>query len=212
MIDGARGLFTADMAANLLAAFLLVLALLPYAEPPSADPSPAVAMTVVSERAFVDALHRRAAEGPSSGRSVDIRHARDMSASCGEASDREARILLVLDPELLPALARSACPGFRGARLLIVPAPLKGPDGDWSQAVRRLFTAPLAPEEFRRALLALLQGGNGTDAADRSRPQGALEILRRRWAEIRPWMDFITAGVMLALFFRIRNVHARGAS
>ncbi len=212
MIDDARGLFTADMAANLLAAFLLVLALLPYAEPPAADPSPAAAVTVLSERAFVDALHGRASAGADSGRYFDIRDTRDLAAACREPSERAPTVLPVLDPAILPVIARSNCPQVRAAKVLIVPAPLKGLDGDWSPAMRRLFAAPLAPEEFRRALLSLLRGGDGDTVTETSRSATMLETLRRLWTEIRPWTDFAVGALLLVVLFRIRNSRTEGAS
>ncbi len=212
MIGDARGLFAADMAANLLAAFLLVLALLPYAEPPSFDARPAGPLKVASGSAFVDALHRRAVEGAASGDAVEIRDERDVAAACKETSEKGPSILFVLDPLRLPAIARSACSGFPGTRVLIIPASLKGPDGDWSAAVRRLFAAPLSPEDFRRALLMLLQGGDGTGIVDETSASWAFDTLRRRWSEFRAWGDFLVAAAMLSLLFRIRNTRIRGRS
>lgn len=209
MTEDARGIFAADMAANLLAAFLLVLALLPYAERSEPAPAPPTAMTVTSGRAFVDALHRHAAQWPDQDVSIEIRHARDVAAACGRPSGGAAA-LLVLDAELLPVIARAGCPALAHARLLLVPPSLKGSDGDWSPAVRRLFAAHDGAEDFRRRLLALLQGGGPGIAADAER--GALAHVMSFGQALRRWGDFITAAVMLIFLVRVLNARERGSA
>ena len=213
MTEDSRGIFTADMAANLLAAFLLILALLPYAETPAVERVSAVPMTVVSGPAFVDALHRRAVDGAERGPAVEIREDRDLAIACARAEASGQAVLLVLDAELLPTVARSGCRALAGARILIVPASLKGADGDWSSAVRRLFAAPDTPETFRRGLLALLQGGPPGGSPDSESSTGMLATLGRLGDDLRRWGDFITAAVMLIfLATRVGTARERGSS
>jgi hypothetical protein len=211
--EDARGIFAADMAANLLAAFLLILALLPYAEPPAGSAARETAMTVTSGRAFVEALHRRAVEGADGGRHVEIRRARDLARACGRPSETEPLNLVILDPQLLPTVARTGCPALARARLLIVPASLKGADGDWSPAVRRLLAVPDTPEAFRRDLLALLQGGVPADAAEAAHTSGMIAAIRRLADDLRRWGDFITAAaIIIFLRRRVSVTRERGSS
>ncbi len=210
MTDESRSIFAADMAANLLAAFLLILALMPYAERAEPEAPPTVAMTVTSGRAFVDALHRRAVEGAGPGSSFEIRHERDIAAACGPTSGA-APVLLVLKAELLPAIARGGCRTRAAAQILIVPSALKAADGDWSPAMRRLLAAPEDPDAFRRRLLALLQGGPGA-SGEAGVPPRALAHLLSIGEALRRWGDFITAAVMLILLVRVRTARERGST
>ncbi len=188
------GIFAADLASNLLVVFLLVLAVLPYATQPSTPEKEPDVRRLLTGRAFVEALHDRAtgARGPEAF--VEIGRG---TTGCVKAGGAD-RIEVVLDPPAMMRMLRAGCPSGAETRVMIVPASLKGPDGDWSPAMKGLFAAPGGLDRFRDELLRLLERGAepSTDV-----PQTFSASLAALRDGLMRWRDFVTAMLALMLFF-----------
>jgi hypothetical protein len=157
------GYFWADLASNILAAFLvLFLATIELSESPNEDASSRYSspFSVLSRQDFIRALHAYALDQQSEHYRIIGENGETTDCDAINKAGDSSLILIAFKTEGLALLSAPSCSLSRRANVLFVPESLQSSKGGFSAAMNDLLADPGDLENFTQALARLLEGGN----------------------------------------------------